>query len=81
MKHNPGSTKNVRIFSSVIAKVMVIGCSLLLLAARPVPEAELISIATDGQAGNGDSLSDCLDKRDCRQHPACKTTGGGGKNR
>jgi len=29
---------------------------------------------------DGDGLTDCLDK-DCRKDPACKTGGGGGKNR
>jgi hypothetical protein len=44
----------------------------------PSPTA---AICDDDIDNDGDSLSDCLDKRDCRQHPACKTTGGGGKNR
>lgn len=34
-------------------------------------------ICDDGIDNDGDGLTDCSDK-DCRQNPACKTTGGGG---
>jgi len=37
-----------------------------------------LEICDDGFDNDGDGLIDCLDKRDCRQHPACKTGGGGG---
>ena len=42
-------------------------------------------ICDDGIDNDGDGLTDCLDKVDCRQHPACKkggggSGGGGGKN-
>lgn len=33
-------------------------------------------VCDDGIDNDGDGLTDCLDK-DCRQNPACKTTGGG----
>ena len=42
----------------------------------PPADAE---ICDDGIDNDSDGLTDCLDK-DCRQHPACKTTGGGGGN-
>lgn len=35
-------------------------------------------ICNDGVDNDGDGLTDCLDKLDCRQDPACKTGGGGG---
>jgi Tol biopolymer transport system component len=42
---------------------------------EPPGEAE---ICNDGFDNDSDGLTDCLDKLDCRQDPACKTTGGGG---
>jgi Tol biopolymer transport system component len=42
---------------------------------EPPGEAE---ICNDGFDNDGDGLTDCLDRLDCRQDLACKTTGGGG---
>ncbi len=43
-------------------------------SSEPPTEPE---VCDDGIDNDGDGLIDCLDK-DCRQTPACKTTGGGG---
>jgi len=45
--------------------------------AEPPTDAETCD---DGIDNDGDGLIDCLDK-DCRQNPACKTSGGGGNNK
>ena len=45
------------------------------------PQPEICDDGIDNDNDNdndNDGLIDCLDKRDCRQHPACKTGGGGG---
>ena len=46
-------------------------------ATEPPADAE---ICDDGIDNDDDGLTDCLDKKECRQHPACKTTNGGGGN-
>jgi hypothetical protein len=46
-----------------------------LSCSAPSPPSE---ICDDGIDNDGDGLTDCLDRLDCRQDPACKTSGGGG---